>query len=95
MLSATRDEWKAQAQSDPEFGGAKLEETLVSARKGLAFAATPALAELIESSGLGNHPEFIRMFAKVGAALSEDKIVTGNGSPAAKEKAFGTVGLYN
>ena len=74
-FQATRDEWTAETKADPEIGGDKLTESLASAKKVLDSFGTPALRELLNDSGLGNHPEFVRAFAKVGKAISEDTFV--------------------
>ena len=33
--------------------------------------------EMLDSSGLGNHPEMIRFLHRVGKAISEDSVVVG------------------
>lgn len=77
QFEATRAEWAESSKADPEFGGDKLQENLGIARKAMDAFATPALKELLNESGLGNHPEVIRLFVKAGKAISEDKVITG------------------
>jgi hypothetical protein len=88
MMTKARTEWAEQSRADAEIGGANLDASVASARKALDFVGSKALTELLEDSGLGNHPEFIRAFAKFGKAISEDKIVTGNGNPNAGPKTL-------
>lgn len=72
-------EWANATKADKEIGGDKLDENLGVAKKALDTYATPELKKLLNDSGLGNHPEVIRTFFKVGKAISEDgKIVTGS-----------------
>jgi hypothetical protein len=71
-------EWANQARADKEIGGDALNENLGTAKKALDQFATPELKKLLNDSGLGNHPEVIRTFFKVGKAISEDgRLVTG------------------
>ena len=69
----TLSEWVETAKKDPEIGGAKWDSTVKSATSAIAKFGNPALAEYLNSSGGGNNPEMIRAWAKVGAAIGEDK----------------------
>jgi hypothetical protein len=82
QLKAASDGWANDAKSDKEFGGDKLAENLGVAKKGMKALATPALRKLLNESGLGNHPEIIRVFYRAGKALGEDGVVSGRGSAA-------------
>jgi hypothetical protein len=76
-FETARNDWAEAAKSDKEFGGAKLAENLSLAKKALDTFATAELRELLDQSGLGNHPEVIRMFYRTGKAISEDRFVGG------------------
>ena len=81
----TQTQWMEQSKTDTEFGGPALQENLGTAKRALEAFATPELRTLLNQSGLGNHPEVIRHFVRVGKAISEDgRIVTGSkaGAPA-------------
>lgn len=77
QLAEASSQWAEQSKTDKEFGGASLDENLGMAKKALDTFASPDLRKLLNESGLGNHPEIIRTFYKVGKAISEDKFVTG------------------
>jgi hypothetical protein len=79
VVEEARSQWAEGARGDREFGGARLDESLVVARRALEAFGTPALRELLEQSGLGNHPELIRAFYRAGRAISEDSLVRGGG----------------
>ena len=64
--------WADEARKDREIGGAKWAGTVGSAQRALSRLGTPALREYLNSSGGGNHPEMIRIFAKVGSMIQED-----------------------
>lgn len=76
-LKAMNTAWVEAAISDKEFGGDKLSENLGIANKALDKFATPEFKSLLKLSGLGNNPEVIRMFYRMGKATSEDRMVTG------------------
>jgi hypothetical protein len=80
-------DWGQQAQTDKEFGGDKLQENLSVAKKAVDAFGTPELKALLgkyhptenpKGTGLGNHPEVIRLLFKAGKAISEDTMVNSN-----------------
>jgi hypothetical protein len=71
-------DWGEQVKADKEIGGDKLTASVGQAQKALDQFGTPALREYLHTSGLGNHPELVRAFAKVGKMMSEDKIIMPN-----------------
>lgn len=79
QLSAVRQEWASATKADKEIGGDKLGENLAYAKQARDAFTTPEFRDLLEKSGLGNHPEVIRVFVKVGKAISEDGFVVGGG----------------
>lgn len=79
QFQAARVEWAEAAKTDKEFGGENLAENLGVAKKALDTLATPELRTLLDESGLGNHPEVIRVFYRAGKAISEDHFVSGQG----------------
>lgn len=78
QVKAVQDGWLASSRVDKEFGGDKLAENLAVAKKGLDTYASPELKTLLNETGLGNHPEVIRLMFKVGQSLKEDSFVTGS-----------------
>lgn len=73
-------EWTTQSRTDKEFGGDALDANLAIAKDALNKFGTPELKELINNSGLGTHPEVIRLLYRVGKQVSEDSIVRGTGA---------------
>jgi hypothetical protein len=80
-IEQARTQWVEQANSDKEFGGEKLTENLSVAKKALDTFGTPELKQLLNDSGLGNHPEIIRAFYRAGKSISEDRFVGGGNGP--------------
>jgi len=52
---------------------------LDQAQRAFAQFSTPEFNQIMDDTGLGNHPEVIKAFAKIGAMLGEDKLVVGTG----------------
>jgi hypothetical protein len=77
LMSKARDDWRQQATTDKEFGGDQLNANLAVAKKAMDAFGTPELTKLLNESGLGNHPEVIRVFYRAGKAISEDGFVSG------------------
>ena len=75
---ATTAGWTEASKSDKEFGGAKFDASIVMAQRALNSFATPELKEALNSTGLGNHPEMIRLMVRIGSAMKEDGLVTGS-----------------
>jgi hypothetical protein len=71
-------QWQEDSRADKEFGGAKLTENLALAERAIN-QFNPELYNVLEQSGMGNHPEVIRFAYRVGKAIAEDRIETGGG----------------
>lgn len=81
QIEAIRQEWVEATRADREFGGRGLNENLGVAKRAFDTYATPAFRTLLDETGLGNHPEVIRMFYRVGKTISEDRFVGGGAGP--------------
>lgn len=87
QLQAASDEWANSSRLDKEFGGDKLNENLGIAKKALEEFASPELKTLLDQSGLGNHPEIIRLLYRAGKAISDDSFVSGRKATSEKGDA--------
>jgi hypothetical protein len=75
QVQAERKTWLDSARNDPEIGGQHWSTTIGTAAKALdalGFGKGSAFRTLLDESGLGNHPEMIRAFQRVGKAIGED-----------------------
>lgn len=84
QIMDTRKQWADASLSDPEIGGKNLERSLqlsaaVFDRYGLK--ADGPFRTLLSETGLANHPDMIRVFAKIGNDISEDGFTVGEGAP--------------
>jgi len=71
-----KTEWKDSFLKDPEIGGNRFQTTVDAARNFIrTHGGTPEQQQefrnVMESSGLGNHPAVIRLLANAGAAMKE------------------------
>jgi len=87
----TTEQWAADVKADKEIGGDKLTANLSSAQRALDLFGSPELKEYLEGTGLGNHPELVKTFIKIGKAMSEDGMVSGKetGQRSAAEVLYG------
>lgn len=69
--------WVQSSQTDKEFGGERFNENLAVAKRALTAFGTPELTQYLDESGLGNHPEMIRLMYRVGKQIGEDHFVNG------------------
>lgn len=87
-LEAVRTSWGRAARHDAEYGGESFKANLAIANRAYQKFTTPELSKLMRQSGLYAHPDFIRMFYRMGKAMQEDTGVRGEGTPQAKRSLF-------
>ena len=88
LLAKQAETWLETAKADKEIGGDKFDGTAKMAQAAFAKWASPELKTFLESTGLGNHPELLRTFAKIGAAGQEEStFVQGRGSAGESDPA--------
>lgn len=80
-VTARNKGWQEAARNDKEFGGADFERNLAVANEGLRRLGTPELISYLEESGLGNHPEVIRLCWRAGRLAGEDHQPDGGYTP--------------
>jgi hypothetical protein len=82
QVQAERKAWLDSARNDPEIGGQQWATSIGTAAKALdalGFGKGSAFRTLLDESGLGNHPEMIRAFQRVGKAIGEDSFERSSG----------------
>lgn len=84
---AITESWAKATVADKEVGGDAHAANLATAKKAIEAFGSPELKQLLDTSGLGNHPEVVRFAYRVGKAISEDKVLTG-GQPDAGTAPF-------
>lgn len=80
-FKAQQVKWIDAAKSDKEFGGEQFAENLAVAKRALDAFAPAEMRQLLTDSGLGNHPEVIRCFVRIGKQISEDGAFPAGNAP--------------
>lgn len=79
-LRSKAEQWALDCEKDPEIGGANFGANKAVAISAYREFATPELRTILNASGLGNHPEVVRHFFRLGKTLQQDSGVHGNAS---------------
>lgn len=88
VWNETQENWVKEAKSDKEIGGDKFDESLSLAKKAIDAYGNQEMKDLLDSTGAGNHKEFIRFLSKVGKDVSEDRLrVSGSTGDKDKDRA--------
>lgn len=75
-----------QTQLKSEWGSAH-DANVVIAQKGMARVFSAEAKKLLDDTGLGNHPEFVKAFYQVGKMVSEDNPPNGQKPAGTKSNA--------
>lgn len=70
-------EWQNEIKTDPEIGGAALEENLAMVSRVLSKYAGPEFVAYMDRSNLGNYPPFVKAIVKMAKDLSDDSFIPG------------------
>jgi hypothetical protein len=73
-----KNTWKQATLADPQLGGNRLDTTISSVKSlirthGGTTEQQKEFSDVMESSGLGNHPALIRLLANIAVAYQEGK----------------------
>lgn len=74
--------WGEALKTDKEIGGATYDASMALAKAAVQKFGSPELTKVLNETGLGNHPELVRLMVKVGKAISEDSISGSQGAEA-------------
>ena len=84
--AAQLKKWVEEAKADKEFGGDNFDANVADAKRGLAtFDTDGSIRAMLEETGYGSNPAVLKIFARVGKALGEDRLV-GSGGKNQNEK---------
>lgn len=80
--------WEAETRNDKEIGGEQLDANLSLAKRAMEAFGSDALMNVLNETGLGNHPAIIKAFVKAGKAISEDTLMPGGAQVPAEKKSL-------
>ena len=69
--------WANETKADKEIGGKDLNANLGHARKAFQQFGSEQAMQIFDTYGLGNNPEVLRMFVRIGKAMGEGGTVLG------------------
>lgn len=79
--------WGEDVRKDKEIGGKDFEANAAYGRQFLADFGNEKVGVLLDKTGLGNHPEVVRMFVRAGKAMGEARAEKGGNSNDKKDAA--------
>lgn len=79
MFAQQRDKWAAALKADKDIGGKNYDTNVKSMQRALARFGSPELKQLLENTGLGNHPALAKFCLQVGQKISEDTVIPAGG----------------
>lgn len=71
----TKGSWRAELSADKEIGGEALNQNVEMAKRVVTRFGTDGFKKALNESGYGDHPELVRVFARIGKAMSEDQLI--------------------
>ena len=74
-------EMEAQGQLNRDWPGKEYDRNMEYARRAFSQFATPELLSFVEDTRLGDHPEILKMMAKIGRSFSEHNLLVGQDAP--------------
>lgn len=83
-----RQQWVEAAHKDAEFGGESFDANLAAAASALKTVA-PELRAFLDETGLGDHPEMIRLGWRLSKLVAQDGLLRGGPGAAPKSPAAG------
>lgn len=79
-----RTAWRTELRADPELGGENFDKTRLHLSTVMRKFGNNDVKEILNSTGLGDHPAFVRMFNAIGAAMSQEVNVVKGTKPKPK-----------
>lgn len=84
QFNMQRNDWIETIRADKEIGGDNLPKSLEFAKRALDRFGSQSLKDELNRTGLGDHPELVRVFTRIGKLMANDSIVIG-GDPAGQQ----------
>lgn len=87
-LKDQADQWISQISTDKELGGEGLQKSVELAKRVVHKYGSPELIQALDSTGLGNHPELVRMCSRIGKQMGEDSLIIPNTTGGSAKKSL-------
>lgn len=79
--------WCEEVRELPGWQGRSFDEKITVAHRAVGRFVPVEVAELLDSTGYGNHPAVVKMFYEIGKSMSEDSFVDGSQSISKRDPA--------
>jgi len=86
--------WADTLKNDKEFGGESFKGNAARVSTFVKQHATPGFIELLNKTGLGNHPDVVKTFHKLAQLAGSDRMVSPNANPPAEKELSLSERLY-
>ena len=83
--AAIRKEWADASRADPEIGGADFDKTVDACAQvwdKFGIKKGEGIRQLLDESGLGNHPDMLRFLSRVSKGVGEGQFISPSGAGA-------------
>lgn len=77
--------WGESIKADKELGGPSIDAKMGKAGAAINEFFSPDVASMLDKTGLGNHPEFVRGFYRIGLAMGEMPTFRANANAGGRE----------
>ena len=81
-------QWVEDIKKDEELGGPNFKQSISDAQQAFKQFGTKEFQEAIDVLKIGNHPEVIRTFSRIGKFIKDDPILNGSRVSTTKELSF-------
>lgn len=81
-----RTDWATQARADKDYGGDNFDKNMAAANAALQQFGSLDLIKVLQDTGLGNHPEMIRLFHNIHKTISQDSVAAAITASASADK---------
>jgi hypothetical protein len=82
----TKAQWAEAVQKDKEIGGENFKQSVALSSRVVDRFATEEFKKTLDVTGLGQHPEIVRVFARIGKAMSNDQLIMPGAQGAGKKE---------
>lgn len=86
LLRKTSEAWVEEAKTDKEIGGSGFKKNIETARRYVDRFGSESLKKALNETGLGNHPELIRMIVRAASTMADDTLVMPKGQASAGKR---------
>lgn len=86
-LNQKRDSWVNALKADSEIGKEAFQQSVELAKRVVDRYGTDAFKQELNVTGLGNYPELVRIFTRIGKAMSDDQLVVPGAQSSGKRDA--------